>query len=164
LRVDRAATSVHRPWRLCGSEEVGLFFIVADAAPQVDDRGDEAHLRNWRFVGTRLWKHVADLIDLALLRPVVEFRAVHLAGSVLQGPDIRPQKLFCIVAGDGNDLSVAEIEAEWIDVAIEEAGFSLVDLVDRLGLVRFQSGNRLVSMALASAAVPNCSASFSGLS
>ena len=34
---------------ICG-EKVGLF-IVADAAPQIDDRGDEAHLRNWRFVG-----------------------------------------------------------------------------------------------------------------
>ena len=75
---------------------------------------------------------------MALLRPVVEFRAIHLSGGVLQDPDIRPQKLLCIVAADGNDLAVAEVEAERIDVAIKEAAFSLVDLVDRLGLIRFQ--------------------------
>ena len=103
---------------LCG-ERVGLF-IVADAAPQIDDRGDEAHLRNWRFVGTRPWNHVADLIGLALLRPVVEFRAIHLSGSILQDPDIRLQKLLRIVAADGNDLAADEVEAAWIDVAIKE--------------------------------------------
>ena len=41
-----------------------------------------------------------------------------------------------------SDLAVTEVEAEWIDVAIKEAAFSLVDLVDRLGLIRFQGGNR----------------------
>ena len=56
------------------SKRVNSSKAVADATPQIDDRGDEAHLRNWRFVGTRPWKHVADLIG-AGNRPARSWRS-----------------------------------------------------------------------------------------
>jgi len=51
--------------------------VVADAAAQIADFGDESHLRNRRFVGTGPWPHVANLSDLTfrLLRRCVEVRA-----------------------------------------------------------------------------------------
>src|SRR5437588_2891980 len=120
--------------------------VRTDAAPQIAGLGYDAHLRNRRLVGAWPRKHVADLADLSfrLLRRGVEFRAIHVAGGVLEGPDIGPQKLLCIVAGNGKDLAVADVEAEWIDVAIEESGFTLVDQVERFGLIRFHSGDCFV--------------------
>jgi hypothetical protein len=43
----------------------------------------------------------------------------------------------------GNDLAVANIEAIWIEVALPESTFPLVEHVDCFGLVCFHSGNRL---------------------
>src|ERR1700747_390359 len=94
--------------------------VIADAAAQIAHLSDEAHLRNRRLVCAGPWKHVADFSDLTFrfLRRGVEFRAIYLAGGVLKGPNIRAQKLLCIVAGDGKDFAVAELKAKWIDVAV----------------------------------------------
>ena len=110
--------------------------VIADAAAQITCLGDETHLRNRRLVYAGPWKHVADLSDLTIrfLRRGVEFRAIYLAGGVLKGPNIRAQKLLCIVAGDGKDFAVAEVKAKRIDVAVKESTFSLVDQVERLGV------------------------------
>src|SRR5262249_27653864 len=98
----------------------------------------------------RPWKHVADLAGLAfrLLRRGVEFWAIHLAGGVLKVPNIRPQKLLCIGAGDGKDLAIADVEAKRIEIAVQESTFSLVEHVERFGLIRFHRGDRLVEHGL----------------
>jgi hypothetical protein len=59
--------------------------VIADAATQITDSGCEAHLRHRRLVGTRPYKHVANLSDLTfrLLIRVVEFLAKRLAVDVL---------------------------------------------------------------------------------
>jgi hypothetical protein len=38
--------------------------VIADAAAQIANPGREAHLWNWRLVGTGPYKHVGDLSDL----------------------------------------------------------------------------------------------------
>jgi hypothetical protein len=88
----------------CASEN-GLL-VIADAAAQIAHLGDETHLLNRRLVGARPWKHVADLSDLTFrfLCRGVEFRAIYFAGGVPKAPNIRAQKLLCIVAGDGKDF------------------------------------------------------------
>src|SRR5262249_21653558 len=123
-----------------------ILFVSTDSSGQFTHPGYDAYFRSWRCVGTMPWKHVADLchLTLRLLSSGVEFGAVHLAGGILKGPDVRIQKFLCVVAGDGDDLAVAEVEAKWIEVAIEESAFTLVDQIERLGLVRFQSGDRLI--------------------
>jgi hypothetical protein len=100
-----------RPRRSLGFDRL---LVVADAAAQITRLGDETHLRNRRLVCAGPWKHVADLSDLTIrfLRRGVEFRAIYLAGGVLKGPDIRAQKLLCIVAGNGKDFAVAEFKAK----------------------------------------------------
>jgi hypothetical protein len=51
--------------------------------------------------------------------------------------------LPCIRAGGGNGLAIAGIEAKWIEVAVQEPAFFLVDHIERSGLVCFHRGNRL---------------------
>ena len=131
--------------------------VIADAAAQIADPCCEAHLRHRRFVGTRPYKHVADLSDLTfrLLIRGVEFQAKCLAGGVLKGPNVHANQLPCIRIAKSNALAVADVGAKWIEVAIEEsAAFTLVDQVQRFGLIRPQGGTVFASMALASSAVP----------
>jgi hypothetical protein len=71
----------------------------------------------------------------------VEVWAEEHTGSVLKCPDIHSQCLLRIGAGNRHALAVAEVEAKRIKVAIEESVFTLVDQVERFGLIRFQGGN-----------------------
>jgi hypothetical protein len=59
--------------------------VIADAAAQIANPGREAHLWNWRLVGTGPYKRVGDLSDLTfrLLIRVIEFLAKRLAAGVL---------------------------------------------------------------------------------
>src|SRR5215469_99503 len=69
---------------LCGH---GLL-VVTDAASQAGDRGNEARLRHPRLVSAGLGRHVADLIDLALLCRVIEPWSIHVSRRVLKCPRI----------------------------------------------------------------------------
>src|SRR3974390_1724441 len=129
---------------LCGH---GLL-VVTDAASQAGDRGNEARLRHPRLVSAGLGRHVADLIDLALFCLVIEPWAIQVARRVLKCPHILTEQLLYVEVGVCNKESVAEIEAEWIDVANKEAVFVLVDLVERLGLIGFDGRNRLFKHGL----------------
>src|ERR1700733_10946520 len=82
--------------------------IIADAATQIAGLSYEAHFRHWLWVGARLRKRVADFSELALglLPPCIEFRAIHLAGGILQVPGVRAKQLLCIRVAEGNDLAV----------------------------------------------------------
>src|SRR6201981_4278020 len=113
---------------------VGLL-VVTDAASQTGDRGNEARLRHPRLVSAGLGRHVADLIDLALFCRVIESWAIHVASRVLKRPRILAEQLLNVGIADRDEESVAEIEAERIDVALDEAIFPFVDLVERLGLI-----------------------------
>jgi hypothetical protein len=59
---------------------------MADATINIAYPGYEAYLRHWLCVGTRPYKHVADLGDLTfrLLPRSKEFQAKLLAGGVLE--------------------------------------------------------------------------------
>ena len=46
--------------------------------------------------------------------------------------------------GDGNELTIAEIKAERIDIALQETIFTGVDLIERFGLVGLDGGDRLL--------------------
>ena len=43
----------------------------------------------------------------------------------------------------GKVFAVADIEAKRIEVAVQESAFSLVEDIERFGLICFQRGNRL---------------------
>src|ERR1700731_39435 len=139
-RSERSA----RPQRRSHLEaKSGRLFVIADAAAQIADPCCEAHLRHRRFVGTRPYKHVADLSDLTfrLLICGVEFQAKRLASGVLKGPNVHANQLPCIRIAKGNGLAVIDVGAKWIEVAIEEsAAFTLVNQVQRFGLIRLQGG------------------------
>ena len=113
--------------------------VIADATAQIADPSYEANLRHRRFIGTRPYKHVADLSDFTfrLLIGVTEFLAKRLAVGVLWGPDVHAKQLLCIGVAKGNDFTVADIGAKQIEVAIKESTFTLVDQVNRFGLIRF---------------------------
>ena len=62
----RRACSVwpHRRLAMFGAIRwLAQLIIVTDAATDITDLGDEAHLCNRRFVGTRPWPHVVNLSD-----------------------------------------------------------------------------------------------------
>jgi hypothetical protein len=99
----------------------------------------------WCLVWAGLGKHVADFAA-SLLRRRVEPFAVIVSGGVLKCPNVFADQRLGVRVGDCDIGSIAEIEAEWIDVACEKAVLSLVDLVEVL-----------LSMALASSAVPSAS-------
>src|SRR5690348_12945310 len=99
--VERGTSlAVHLPTSAMACASMRGLFVIPDAAAEIAYFGHETHLLNRRLVGAGPWKHVADLGDLAfrLLCRGVKVRAVYLAGGVLESPDIRAQKLFCIVA------------------------------------------------------------------
>src|SRR5579859_1056603 len=106
---------------------VGLL-VVTYAASQAGDRGSEARLRHPRLVTAGLGRHVADLIDLALFCRVIEPWAIHVARRVLKCPRILPKQPLNVGIADRDEESVAQIEAERIDVALDEAIFAIVDL------------------------------------
>jgi len=114
-------------------------FVVADTATKVACPGDESNLRNWRPVGARPWKHVADFGDLTLrfLSGGVEFWTKHLSRWILKGPGISPNQLFY----GRNELAVTEIEAEWVKIALLEVSLSLVELGQCDGFVCLYSGH-----------------------
>jgi hypothetical protein len=56
--------------------DVNGLLVVADAATEIVDLGNVAYLRNGRRVRAWLWKHVADLSDLAFLRRSVKVRPI----------------------------------------------------------------------------------------
>src|SRR5271155_5952962 len=97
--------------------------VEADTAAKIANFGNETGLQNRRLVGARPWKHVADLGDLTfrLLRRGVEFRAKQIAGRIFISPHIRPQQLLRVVVGERNRLAVTDVEAKWIEVAIEKS-------------------------------------------
>ena len=82
------------PLKMIGSWN-GLF-VIADATAQIANPGYEAHLRHRLWVGTRPWKHVADLSDLTfrLLRRGIEFQADRRGGFEV----IRDEGLFAPMA------------------------------------------------------------------
>ena len=125
--------------------------VIADAAAQIADPGREAHLRCWGFVRTR-----PDLSDLTfrLLIRVVEFLAKRLAVDVLCGSNVDAQQLLCIGIAKGNVLTVADIRAKRVEVAIEKSSFTLLIRSIVLALSALRAATALVSMALASSAVP----------
>jgi hypothetical protein len=101
--------------------------VITDAASYVASPGYEGHLRNRFWVGTRLCKHVADLSELSfrLLRRGVLFLAKFLASRVLKVSGIRAKELLSIRVGERIDLTVADIEAKWIQVVVQESTFSV---------------------------------------
>src|SRR3974377_1486689 len=129
---------------LCGH---GLF-VVTEPASQAGDRGNDARLRPPRLVTAGLGRHVADLIDLALFCRVIEPWAIHVARRVLKCPRILAEQPLNVGIAVRDEESVAEIEAERIEVASNEAVFALVDLVERLALIGFDGRNRLFKHGL----------------
>jgi len=129
-------------------------FVVTDAASQTGDCSNKARLRHPRLVSAGLGGHVADLINLALFCLVIEPWAIQVARRVFKCPHILAEQLLYVEIGVRDEESVAEIEAERIDVANKEAVFVLVDLVERLALSALIAATVFSSMALASAAVP----------
>src|ERR1700686_1087823 len=119
-------------------------FVVPDAATQIADLRDEAFFRNRRLVCARLWKHVVDRRNLLLrlLGGGVKFHAPCLAINVFLGPNILA-KICRIRVGVGIDLSVAKIEAKWIQVAILKATLSLSKHIESFGLICIHSSDGL---------------------
>ena len=113
-------------------------------------------LRNWRLVSARPGKHVADLGDLTfrLLRRGVEFRPYTFPVGSLRALISVPSNCFAL-GPTATNLPSLSIEAEWIEVTVQESALSVVEHCKRFGLVRFTAAAALSSMALASWAVPN---------
>src|SRR5262249_56088072 len=105
-----------------------VLLVVTDGASQAGDRGNEASLRHPRLVRAGLGRIVADLIDLALFCRVIEPWTIHVARRVLKRPRILAEQPFDVGIAVRNEESVAQIEAERIEVTHNEAVFALVDL------------------------------------
>jgi len=103
------------------------------------DRRDETLLRHWGLVGTRFGKLVVDFIKLALFGCGIESLAERVAGRVLSVPHILAHVCLAIRIGDGNELTIAEIKAERIDIALQETIFAGVDLIERFGLIGLEA-------------------------
>ena len=84
----------------CGSR------VIADAATKVVNSRHDAHLFNWCLVRARPRKQIGDLGELTfrLLGCGVEFLTKRLAGGILESPLVRPNQLFCVLVGEGNNL------------------------------------------------------------
>jgi hypothetical protein len=79
---------------------------------------------------------------------VIEPWAIHVACRVLKCPHILAEQPLNVGIAVRDEASVAEVEAERIEVADKEAVFALVDLVERLGLIGFDGRNRLFKHGL----------------
>src|SRR6185369_4425920 len=115
-----------------------------DTTTEIACPGDESYLWNRCLVIAWPWKHVADLGNSRLLRSGIKFRTKHLSRGVLENPGICPQQLLY----GGNELAVAEVKTEWIDVAILKAALSVVKHRQRCIPVRLYSGNSLIEHGL----------------
>jgi hypothetical protein len=117
--LERGAV-IRRPTR---SLDLERLLVIADAAAQIASPSHEAYLRHRFCVGTRLRKHVADLSDLTfrLLHGGVLFQPKRLARGVLIVSSILAKQLLSIRVGERMDLAVADIEAKWIQVAVQES-------------------------------------------
>src|SRR5262245_33768140 len=106
------------------SDRYGLF-VVADAATKIARLGDKGDLGGRRLISSRPGKHVAHCGDLAfgLLCRSVEFWAKHFASGILQRPAIGASQLLYA----GNELAVAKVEAEWVQIAILESVIAFVE-------------------------------------
>src|SRR6266851_10485355 len=120
-------------------------FVVADAAAQIADLGDEANLLDGRGVRAWAWKHVADLRDSILLRRSVEVFAKRFSGLVLESSHIRADEVLS--RGRGNSPIFA-VEAKRIQVAVLKTALAVVEHRKRLGLVCLHSDNRLFEHGL----------------
>src|SRR5262249_5651866 len=111
------------------------------AAIDVADPSHKADfLYRLRFAGPR--KHVANLTDrtFGLLPGVVDLLTKSLPGLVLQGACISANEILCLSC---EDLAIADIPAEWVEIAILEAAFAVDEHVDSLGLVGLHGGDCL---------------------
>src|SRR5580700_10448220 len=127
---------MYESWSVSVLECESDLLVIANTAGQIAHPRDETHLRNRRRSRARLRKHIiTDLGDLTfrLLRGGVEFQAKRLAVGVLQRSQIRANRDS---SWRGDALPVADSEAEWIEIAIPEAAFSLVEHSQRDSLVR----------------------------
>src|SRR5262249_61136716 len=52
-------------------------------------------------------------------------------------------QLFSIRVADTTHLPIADFRAKWVKVAVKKPAFTLVEHVERFGLVGFNRGNRL---------------------
>jgi hypothetical protein len=129
--------------------------VIANAAINIADLAQERHLRDWRFVRTRPGERVRRALNyfpLLRLRPQIkDFLAKVVAGRVLERPAVRPNELWIDMR---NQLTVTDIRAEDVEVAVLEAPSPLLNVSSALALSAFTAEVALVTMALASAAVP----------
>src|SRR5271155_927692 len=89
---------------------------------------------------TGLWDLGGYLVDSSFLG-----RGIYLYVGYA---DVLPEALFLVGIDSRDERAVVKIEAERIDVAHEEPIFSLVDLIERLGLVRLYGRDRLFEHCL----------------
>jgi hypothetical protein len=64
-----------------------------------------------------------------------ELQAEILAGGILERPLILAKYLLRIRVALGNDLPVTDIGAKYVKVSVQESTFSLVEHVERFGLI-----------------------------
>jgi hypothetical protein len=128
-----------------GRRRIAGLLIITDAAAKIFvSPGYEAYLRNGRIIGARLWQHIADLGDLTfrLLNRRVHFRAKRLAPRVLSGAHVCAKGFLEFGIANRNDCAVASICTKHVEISIPKSAFSLVEHVERFGLIRSHSGNR----------------------
>ena len=144
--------SGHRPRqsRVTALMEVPItprLIVIADAAAEVAELGDEDGLGNRGQIGTWLGKHnSADFGDLAFrhLRHLLEDHLPEVkALGVLQRPVVLAEQRLEIRIGEGMQRAVAEIEAVRVEIAIAEAALDPGNHVKPLRLVGFDRGDRL---------------------
>jgi hypothetical protein len=71
------------------------------------------------------------------------FGTKRFAGRVLEGPRVYPDQLLGVRFAIGDGLRVAASKAKDVEVPVQEPAFSLVEHIERLGLVRFLGSDRL---------------------
>src|SRR3984957_7426577 len=118
--------------------------VIADAAAKIIvGPGNEAYLPNEPIIGARRWAHIADLANLTfrLLHRGVNLLAKRLVRRILTGAYVRAKRLLEVGIANCNERAVASVCAKHIEVPISESAFSLVEHVERFGLIRFHSGD-----------------------
>src|SRR6202034_4288787 len=117
--------------------------IIADATAEMSVRpGYEAYLRNERIIGAGLWAHIADLGDLTvrLLNRRIDFHAKRSARRVLSGAYVHAKRLLEVGIASCNDRAIAGANTKHVEVSIPESAFSLVEHIERFGLIRSRGG------------------------
>src|SRR5215510_9249187 len=117
--------------------------VVADAAAEVANPGNKAHLRNRRpVVAAR--KQIANLGDLAFDRCIEVLLAELLAGRVLEGSNI----LADDKRWSGQNLSICDAETEGIEVAVFETVLALDEHLQGFCLIGPYGGDRALQHCL----------------